>query len=94
MVCTCGNKYHQPGCTQYLQASNFCVDPCLDPNPCVEQISTDCVIYTGPDVDCYGLVTGMTLTEVLNLLFQVAFPECTTTTTTTTAPTTTTTTII
>lgn len=89
MACNCGNKYHQPGCIEFLQSAPYCTNPCDDPTPCDQIISTDCVIYTGPDVPCYGLVTGMSLTEVLNILFQIAYPQCTTTTTTSTTTTTT-----
>jgi hypothetical protein len=94
MSCNCNNPWHYPWCPSFLAPA----DPCPDGPSCDEQISSDCVIYTGPDLECYGITTGMTVTEILLLILQHINPQCTTTTSTTTTttipPTTTTTTLV
>ena len=90
MSCNCGNPWHYGWCPDFLQPA----DPCPGGPQCVDKISTDCVIYTGPDLPCLGITTNMTLTEVLHILYKGIYPNCFTTTTTTLAPTTTTTTTI
>ena len=83
MSCNCNNNCHDKWCPQYLQAVTT---PCDEPG-CDQQLTTDCVIYTGPDLPCYGLTTGMQLTEILLNILYTLHPECnpnTTTSTTTT----------
>lgn len=61
MECNCNN---QP--TNY----NIC-----NPAPCVEQdcacstiLKTDCVVYSGNDLECSGIIVGQTLTETIEQL--------------------------
>lgn len=84
MSCNCTNNCHETFCPQYLQAVTT---PCDEPG-CDQQLTTDCVIYTGPDLPCLGLTTGMQLTEILLAILYDLHPECNpiTTTTTTAAP--------
>lgn len=87
MSCNCGNPWHYGWCPDFLQPA----DPCPGGPQCVDKISTDCVIYTGPNLPCIGITTNMTLTEVLHILYEGIYPQCfTTTSTTTIRPTTTT----
>lgn len=88
MSCNCANNCHDAFCPQYLQAVTT---PCNEPG-CDQQLTTDCVIYTGPDIPCLGLTTGMQLTEILLSILYDLHPECNPITTTTTTSTTTTTT--
>lgn len=84
MSCNCNNNCHEQWCPQYLQAVTV---PCDEPG-CDQQLTTDCVIYTGPDIPCLGLTTGMQLTEILLGILYELHPECNpgTTTTTTAEP--------
>ena len=89
MSCNCGNPWHYGWSADFLQPA----DPCPGGPECVDKISTDCVIYTGPDLPCLGITTDMTLTEILHILYEGIYPNCFTTTTTSTTSTTTTTTV-
>lgn len=82
MPCNCRNKCHEPGCPVGMTAPE---GNCEEPS-CEQILATDCVIWTGDDLECYGITSGMTLTEILIILLQHCFPECQTTTTTTAAP--------
>jgi len=42
---------------------------------CGDQYNAACVIYTGEDIDCLGIESGMTFLEVLNI-FNNALPIC------------------
>lgn len=88
MPCNCRNKCHEPGCPEGLTPPE---GDCPEIS-CEQILSTDCVIWTGDDLECYGITSGMTLTEILLILFENCYPECLTTTTTTVSSTTTTTT--
>ena len=87
--CNCNNPWHDKWCPSFIPTTP--ADLCPGAEPCEEKISTDCVLYTGPTLECYGITTGMTLTQVLTILYNIAFPQCTTTTTTESPITTTTT---
>jgi hypothetical protein len=65
---------------------------CEGAEPCDAAYQSDCVIYTGSDLACYGIIAGMSVTEIIEILIA-QLPQCTTTTTTTTSSTTTTTTL-
>ncbi len=88
MPCNCRNKCHEPGCPEGMTPP----DGDCPQVSCEQILSTDCVIWTGDDLECYGITSGMTLTEILLILFENCYPECLTTTTTTVTPATTTTT--
>lgn len=56
--------------------------PCPGPLPlpdlsglCGEEYNAACVIYTGEDINCLGIESGMTFLEVLNI-FNNALPIC------------------
>lgn len=86
MSCNCGNPWHDKWCPSFIPTP---AEQCPGGEPCDEQVSTDCVIYTGPDLPCYGVTSGMTITEVLDILYHAIYPHCNTTTTTSTSTTTT-----
>lgn len=84
MACGC-KKCSDPFCISSLDATTVV---CSTPQ-CEQQISTDCVIYTGSDLECYGIYNGDTLTQILTVLSEKLYPECIGATTTTTTSTTT-----
>lgn len=86
MSCTCKQ------CDECITGLQAVVTACATQIMCEQQLSTDCIIYSGPDNECYGIQNGDTLTTVLEILLDQAFPNCNTLTTTTTTSTTTTTT--
>lgn len=96
---TC-SKYCPPNCSfevNYCDHPVFCEDyDCTNPETCVQVIPSDCVVYEGTLFEQYGVPSGATVTEIIQILVQLVYPNCTTTTTSTTTlePTTTTTTII
>lgn len=59
--------------------------PCVVCNTpgCELKYTTDCVVYNGDDLICYGVLPGFTLTQVLLTLLALVFPNCNTTSTTT-----------
>lgn len=78
MSCNCGNPWHYSWCPEFLQPAEACP---AGPK-CDEEISTDCVLYTGPDLPCFGITHGMTISEVISILYHYIYPNCITTTTT------------
>jgi hypothetical protein len=96
MYCNCHNT---PSCPQDCSCkktttTTTCIPVYSPPcdNACDEIQLTDCVIYTGPNIECYGISNGDNITDVLVTIFnKLNIQNCTTTTTA--APTTTTTTI-
>jgi len=59
--------------------------PCVFCNEagCETKYTTDCVVYQGSDLVCYGIQPGFSLTQVLLTLLALVFPNCNTTSTTT-----------
>ena len=98
---SCNNKCEK--CSSYVIPGSPCVS-CVGVG-CQEVYYSSCVIYTGNCLECYGVESGETLTQVIDKLLNLAFSDCfttttsstttstSTTTTTTLAPTTTTTTL-
>lgn len=62
------------------------IPPSCDGNECVELYYGNCVQYTGPDVQCLGITTGMSMNTIVQTLAAAIClcPSLTTTTTTTT----------
>ena len=65
-----------------------CPSTTINPNcvkdPCEESVYSDCIFYSGPDNDCYGIYNGDNINDVIAYLVGMLSPYCTTTTTTTT----------
>lgn len=65
----CGHEY-DCNCENYNEQCPppqppECEEPCT---PCDEVTPSQCVIYTGPDIECIGVTTGMPLDTVIGLL--------------------------
>lgn len=80
------NHYHS--CPEVTPTT---INPDCIKDPCEELIYSDCVFYSGPDNECYGIMNGDNINDVLAYLIDQLAPYCITTTTTE-VPTTTTTT--
>ena len=82
-----------PYCTTYCRFEpDYCppVD-CPDGPICIEMIPSDAILFEGTTLECFGVTPGMSLTQVINVLAALVFPECAVTTTTTSTTSTTTT---
>jgi hypothetical protein len=68
---SCNNKCNKCGCKDsFLTSPPPCPTPagCPDPIPCQEVLSSDCIIYNGPDISCNNTViitSDSTWTELL-----------------------------
>lgn len=110
MYCNCNNwEYNLPCCCPPSggTTTTTTITTCVGGELCEETILSDCVTYSGIDLTCYLIFSGMTLTEILEIIMTQLLncapcPTTTTTTevcipcetTTTTEPTTTTTTTL
>ncbi len=78
--CTKCNKCKTTcGCTDdVLNMSLFCEFPeCPNPEKCSETFSTDCIIYTGDEIQDAGIPKGVTLTTFLQKLVGIVTnPGC------------------
>lgn len=73
------NHYHS--CPEVTPTT---INPDCIKDPCEELIYSDCVFYSGPDNECYGIMNGDNINDVIAYLINELAPYCTTTTTTTT----------
>ena len=84
--CSCGLS---ASCGCYESICPQCAPPCpptttttttINPDceTCDEFYNCECVIYSGDNIECYGLKTGDTLCEILETVIQ-NLPECKTT---------------
>jgi hypothetical protein len=90
MSCCQDTYYNLPcGCCSQSPCCCDCPPPCpptttttttINPDcePCEEFYNCECVLYTGENVECYGLKNGDNLCEVLETIIQ-NLPECRTT---------------
>jgi hypothetical protein len=68
---SCNNKCNKCGCKDsFLTSPPPCPTPqgCPDPVPCQEVLSSDCIIYNGPNISCHGdvlIYQDSTWTELL-----------------------------
>lgn len=73
---SCNNKCTKCGCRDsFLTSPPPCPTPagCPDPIPCQEVLSSDCIIYNGPDISCNGdilIYQDSTWTELLEDLVE------------------------
>jgi hypothetical protein len=81
--------YCPPTCRftiNYCDYPIYCEDyDCTNPETCTNYISSDCVVYEGTLLQQYGVENGATVTEIIQQLVNLVYPQCTTTTSTTTA---------
>ena len=60
-----------------MTTPNYCpadLPECPDPSPCNETFDSKCVIYTGEDIDCFGIKTGDTVEEVITDITSLLTP--------------------
>jgi len=76
----------QPGPT--TTSSTTTTTLCPNGELCDEVVDPRCIIYNGPDIPCYGIETGDSAADILDII--ISYFICPTTTTTTLVPTTTT----
>lgn len=92
MSCGCNNwMYNLPCCCPPTPAGTTTTSTttlCPNGEPCEEAYQSDCVIFTGEGNTCYGLQSGMSVTDILQVLIN-QLPPCGSTTTSTTSTTTT-----
>jgi hypothetical protein len=73
---SCNNKCNKCGCKDsFLTSPPPCPTPagCPDPIPCQEVLSSDCIIYNGPDLLCNGdiiVYQDATWTELLENIIE------------------------
>ena len=90
MSCNCGAKINNvPCCCQTGEVTPCPTTMCPDNQPCDIIAETDCIIYTGPPYPEYGIQTGITITEITEIIIDILNLRCTTTTTSTTSTSTT-----
>lgn len=77
----------QPGPT--TTSSTTTTTLCPNGELCEEVVDPRCIIYNGPDIPCYGIKTGDSAADILDII--ITYFNCLTTTTTTEIPITTTT---
>lgn len=73
-------------CSAYVIPGSPCVN--CSGTSCESVYYTSCVVYNSDNLECFGIDSGETLTDVILKLLAYAFPECHTTTTTSTSTTT------
>jgi hypothetical protein len=65
-------------CSTTTTTTTTTVNP--DCEPCDTFYDCECIIYSGDNIQCYGLSTGDNLCEILDVILS-NLPQCTTTTT-------------
>jgi len=78
---SCNNKCNKCGCKDsFLTSPPPCPTPagCPDPIPCQEVLSSDCIIYNGPDISCNGDVIITSDSTWAELLEDLVDYFCTT----------------
>lgn len=74
------SKYCPPQCEfaiNYCDFPVFCEDyDCTNPETCVQSIPSDCVVYNGTALEQYGIYSGTTVTQIIQTLAQLVYPEC------------------
>jgi len=81
MSCNCNAKYDNkiPCCCSTGTAVVCTTTICPDTQPCNQSVETDCVIYN-KDYSCVGITSGMTVTEIMNIIYNsLNLIDCTTT---------------
>jgi hypothetical protein len=81
MACSCNNSYYNlPCCCPTEPLITTTTTLCPDGTICEEVLQSDCIIYNGYDLGCYGIAPGSSLTTILQTLILL-LPGCSTTTT-------------
>lgn len=79
--CNCGCDYDcgcntvpSTCCTTCSPITTTTTEPCVG-EPCDELYNDECVIYNGPDLTCYGIKNGYTLTDIIEVI-AAHLPSC------------------
>jgi len=76
MACSCNNSYYNlPYYCPTVPLTTTTTTLCPDGTVCEEVIESDCVLYTGFELACYGISQGSTLTEIIEELLDL-LPDC------------------
>jgi len=78
MSCNCGAKHNNkvPCCCSQGTPLVCTTTTCASAQVCNQTVESDCVIYTGPNISCAGVTTGMTVTQVLNNILKNTLIKC------------------
>lgn len=90
MSCSCNHCYSTPCCCPQPVAQSTTTTTTCNGTPCDVAFTSDCIVYEGPDLDCYGIKKGDSVTEIIELILAQLAPCNPTTTTTSTSTSTTT----
>ena len=76
MSCNCNNSYQNlPCCCPTGTTTTSTTTVCPDAIPCDEVVESDCVVYNGPKLECYGINSGDSVTDILEILIA-HLPAC------------------
>lgn len=76
MSCSCNNSYYNlPCCCPTTPTTTTTTTLCPGGTICEEAILSDCVIYNGFDLACYGILKGSSLTTIVEKLTTL-IPNC------------------
>lgn len=82
MSCTCGPIKNKECCCKPVASSLICTTTTCPPE-CETVVSSDCVIYSGRNLNCINVVKGDRVTKVFQNIIQIlGLDNCLTTTTT------------
>jgi len=72
MSCNCGAKNDNkvPCCCSQATPLVCTTTTCADAQVCDKTVESNCVIYTGPNISCSGVLNGMTVTQVINIILE------------------------
>ncbi len=72
MSCNCNAKYDNkvPCCCSQGSPLVCSTTTCADAQKCDKIVESDCVIYSGPNIPCAGVTSGMTVTEVMDIILE------------------------
>lgn len=67
------------GCNSIVTTSTTTTTTTCDGEKCEVALDPNCIIYCGPDIPCYGIQTGDTAADIMQIILNSL---CTTTSTT------------
>lgn len=72
MTCNCGSNSGNniPCCCSQGNPVVCTTTVCPDAQVCDQAIESNCVTYTGPDIDCVGVQSGMNVTQVMDIILD------------------------
>lgn len=70
----CNTQYKCKNCSAYIKDVSYCVD--CDTEACEIVYESDCIVFTGNDLECYGIDENENLTNVLLKLLNFIYGDC------------------